>query len=80
MGRIVEEGRPEDVLTGLTTELDSAGTESVVRARVVGRREGLLCLMRSSFLDGIVSKQGKQRHRRSKFRDYFGLNRRRESP
>ena len=43
-GRIVEEGRPEDVLTGLTTELDSAGTESVVRARVVGRREGLLCL------------------------------------
>jgi len=43
-GRIVEEGRPEDVLTGLATELDDLGTESVVRARVVGRREGLLCL------------------------------------
>jgi molybdate transport system ATP-binding protein len=43
-GRIVQEGRPEDVLTGIATELDELGSESVVRARVVGRREGLLCL------------------------------------
>ncbi|MDR3682880.1 MAG: ABC transporter ATP-binding protein [Geothrix sp.] len=43
-GRIVEAGRPEDVLTGLAPELDQGGTESVVRARVVGRKEGLLCL------------------------------------
>ena len=43
-GRIVQEGRPEDVLTGLARDQDEPGTESVVRARVVGRREGLLCL------------------------------------
>ena len=43
-GRIVQEGRPEDVLTGGPREPDYAGTESVVLARVVGRREGLLCL------------------------------------
>jgi len=49
-GRIVEEGRPEDVLTGLAAELDNSGTESVVRARVVGRREGLLCLEVGSVL------------------------------
>ena len=49
-GRIVEDGRPEDVLTGLATEPDDVGTESVVRARVVGRREGLLCLEVGSVL------------------------------
>jgi molybdate transport system ATP-binding protein len=43
-GRIVEEGRPENVLTGIAPDQDHVGTESVVRARVVGRREGLLCL------------------------------------
>jgi molybdate transport system ATP-binding protein len=43
-GRIVQEGRPEDVLTGIAMHVDEVGSESVVRARVVGRREGLLCL------------------------------------
>jgi molybdate transport system ATP-binding protein len=43
-GRIVQDGRPEDVLTGLASNADEAGSESVVSARVVGRREGLLCL------------------------------------
>ena len=43
-GRIVQEGRPEDVLTGIATDLEEAGSESVLRARVVGRKEGLLCL------------------------------------
>jgi molybdate transport system ATP-binding protein len=49
-GRIVEEGRPEDVLSGLAPDLDGAGTESVVRAKVAGRREGLLCLEVGSVL------------------------------
>ena len=43
-GRIVQAGRPEDVLSGAATEQDELGSESVARARVVGRREGLLCL------------------------------------
>jgi molybdate transport system ATP-binding protein len=43
-GRIVQEGRPEDLLTGIATDLDEVGSETVLRARVVGRREGLLCL------------------------------------
>jgi molybdate transport system ATP-binding protein len=43
-GRIVQDGRPEDVLTGIATDLDEVGSESVIRARVVGRKEGLLCL------------------------------------
>ena len=43
-GRIVQEGRPEDVLTGIAAYLEDAGSESVVAARVVGRKEGLLCL------------------------------------
>jgi molybdate transport system ATP-binding protein len=43
-GRIVQAGRPEDVLTGLASERGEIGGESVVRARVVGRKEGLLCL------------------------------------
>ncbi len=43
-GRIVQDGRPEDVLTGIATDLDEVGSESVVRAQVAGRREGLLCL------------------------------------
>jgi len=43
-GRIVQDGRPEEVLTGFAANLEDAGSESVVLARVVGRREGLLCL------------------------------------
>jgi molybdate transport system ATP-binding protein len=43
-GRIVQEGRPEDVLTGLSSTLGTLGAESVVLGRMVGRREGLLCL------------------------------------
>jgi len=43
-GRIVQEGRPEDVLTGIATNLEDLGSESVMRAKVVGRKEGLLCL------------------------------------
>jgi molybdate transport system ATP-binding protein len=43
-GRIVQVGRPEDVLSGSSADPDELGTESVVRARVAGRREGLLCL------------------------------------
>jgi molybdate transport system ATP-binding protein len=43
-GRIVQEGRPEEVLTGLAADSDEAGSESVVRAQVTGRKEGLLCL------------------------------------
>jgi molybdate transport system ATP-binding protein len=49
-GRIVQEGRPEDVLTGTAKDEDEAGSESVVLARVVGRREGLLCLEVGSVL------------------------------
>ena len=48
-GRIVQEGRPEDMLTGIA-ELNELGSESVVRARVVGRREGLLRLEAGSAL------------------------------
>ena len=43
-GSIVQEGTPEDVLTGTTQGQDDAGSESVVLGRVVGRKEGLLCL------------------------------------
>jgi molybdopterin-binding protein len=49
-GRIVQDGRPEDVLTGIATTLDDEGSESVIRARVVGRKEGLLCLEVGSVL------------------------------
>jgi len=40
-GRIVQDGRPEEVLTGLS---DGVGAECVVRARCTGRTEGLLRL------------------------------------
>jgi molybdate transport system ATP-binding protein len=43
-GRILQDGRPEEVLTGFAANLEEAGSESVALARVVGRREGLLCL------------------------------------
>lgn len=43
-GRILQDGRPEEVLTGFAANLEDGGSESVVLARVVGRREGLLCL------------------------------------
>jgi molybdate transport system ATP-binding protein len=50
-GRILQDGRPEEVLTGLAANLEEAGSESVALARVVGRREGLLCLeVGSAFL------------------------------
>jgi molybdenum ABC transporter ATP-binding protein len=42
-GRIVQDGRPEEVLTGLSS-LDDLGAECVVRARCTGRVEGLLRL------------------------------------
>ena len=43
-GRIIQDGRPEEVLTGIAANLEDAGSESVALAQVVGRREGLLCL------------------------------------
>ena len=43
-GRIVQAGSPEEVLTGFAGDLEESGSEAVVFARVVGRREGLLCL------------------------------------
>jgi molybdate transport system ATP-binding protein len=43
-GRIVQQGRPEEVLSGLSPTQGELGAESVVLGRVVGRREGLLCL------------------------------------
>jgi len=42
-GRIVQAGRPEQVLTGITSD-GGPGAETVVRARCTGRREGLLRL------------------------------------
>lgn len=49
-GRIRQEGRPEAVLTGFAANLEEVGSESVALARVVGRREGLLCLEAGSTL------------------------------
>jgi molybdate transport system ATP-binding protein len=49
-GRIVQDGRPEDVLTGFSTDLDEGITETILRARVGGRREGLLCFEVGSIL------------------------------
>jgi molybdate transport system ATP-binding protein len=43
-GCIVQAGRPEEVLTGLSTDPGEVGSEAIVSARVVGRKEGLLCL------------------------------------
>ncbi len=43
-GRILQDGRPEEVLTGFAANLEEAGSESVALARRVGRKEGLLCL------------------------------------
>jgi molybdenum ABC transporter ATP-binding protein len=48
-GRIVQDGRPEEVLTGITSA-DELGAESVVRARCTGREEGLLRLEAGSAL------------------------------
>jgi len=42
-GRIVQDAKPEEALTGHATDLEDGTTESITRARVVGRREGLLC-------------------------------------
>ena len=42
-GRILQDGRPEEVLTGLAGA-DGPGAESIVRARCAGRVEGLLRL------------------------------------
>lgn len=42
-GRILQDARPEEVLTG-AQDLDHGGSETILRGSVVGRREDLLCL------------------------------------
>jgi len=63
-GRILQDGRPEEVLTGIAPNLEETGSESVALARVVGRKEGLLCLEVGSTLLFAPDPGGKFRQAR----------------